>query len=532
MRHGRGSITSISRTTAIITFALSVIACEESQAPFLADIARVDLLITNARVYDGIRTEGFNADVVVHDGVIVYVGQHAFATQNLAERVARTIDAGGRVLSPGFIDLHSHGDPLQTPEFENFLAMGVTTITLGQDGSSPEVDDLSLWLQAVADRGIGPNLAMFVGHGTLRSQSGIGVAARPDPEDLRAMLTALDQALAYTFGLSTGLEYNPGLHAGAEELQALAKVVGKNGRMIMSHLRNEDDDQVEASIAELLEQGQHARVHVAHLKSVYGQGAARAVELLDILHAARASGVEITADVYPYSASYAGIGLLFPVWAKTAEQFAHARIERREELREYLGNRINRRNGPQATLLGTEPYTGKTLADLSFELELPFEDVLIDVIGPQGASAAYFVMNEELQSRLLSDPYVGVCSDGSPTGFHPRGHGTFAKLIQRYVNEQQLLTLGEAIVKVTSFPAAVLGIRDRGAVREGMQADLLVFDPANVRENASFPAPLKLAAGFDVVIVNGRVARENGRVSAALHGRVLKPGAPVSAREE
>ena len=511
------------KAVVIIALAVALPACEKSAAPFLADYARLDLLITDARIFDGVRTEAINADVVIHDGAIVHVGQHGFSAQELTERVVRTIDADGRVLSPGFIDLHSHGDPLETPQFENFLAMGVTTIALGQDGSSPEVDDLSLWLKKVAEIGIGPNLAMFVGHGTLRSQSGIGLSAIPNPADLQAMLSTLDRSLAYTFGLSTGLEYSPGLHAGPQELQALAKIVGKNGRLIMSHMRNEDDDQLEASIAELLEQGQYARVHISHLKSVFGTGAARAEELLAILNNARAAGVEVTADVYPYTASYAGVSLLFPVWAKTAEQFALARTERREELREYLRNRVNRRNGPEATLLGTEPYTGRTLADLSFELEMPFEDVLIDVIGPQGASAAYFVMHDELQSRLLRDEYVGVCSDGSPTGFHPRGHGTFAKIIQKYVNEERLMTLGETIVKLTSFPAAVLGISDRGAVREGMMADLLIFDPANVRENASFPAPFQFADGFDVVIVNGRVARENGRMSATLSGRVLRP---------
>jgi len=299
--------------------------------------------------------------------------------------------------------------------------------------------------------------------------------------------------------------------------------VGEHNRVIMSHMRNEDDDQLEASIAELLEQGEDARVHIAHLKSVYGAGAERAEEILSILDAARSSGVEITAEIYPYSASYTGIGIVFPVWAKTAEQFEAAKRERRDELAEYLRERVNRRNGPEATLLGTDPWTGKTLADLAHEMEMPFEDVLIDVIGPQGASGAYFVMNDELQARLLQDPMVGVCSDGSPTGFHPRGHGTFAKIIETYVVGRGLLSLPEAVQKMTSFAAAVLRIDDRGAIREGMLADLIVFDPARVRATATYPDPLQLADGFDVVVVNGKVARENGRLAGELFGRVLKP---------
>ena len=156
------------------------------------------------------------------------------------------------MISPGFIDLHSHGNPLETPDFENFLAMGVTTITLGQDGDSPAVNNLDDWLQKVATKGLAPNLAMFIGHGTLRNISGIGRDADPDKKALGEMLATLDDALEYTFGLSSGLEYNPGLNAPARELEAIAKVVGGKDRLIMSHVRNEDDDQLDASIAELI----------------------------------------------------------------------------------------------------------------------------------------------------------------------------------------------------------------------------------------------------------------------------------------
>lgn len=502
---------------------LLLVSCQPAPESFLSQFPTIDLLIENGNVVDGTGIDSIVADVVVVDDKIVFVGDAAFTESDLAERVNRKVDASGKVVAPGFIDLHSHGDALATPEFENFLAMGVTTISLGQDGSSPDVAPLSGWLDEVSAKGIGPNLAMFVGHGTLRNQSGIGLSASPEPEDMQRMLDMLDAALKYTFGLSTGLEYNPGLNASTEELRAMARVVGENDRMIMSHMRNEDDDQLEASIAELLEQGEDARVHVAHLKSVYGKGVDRADEILGILADARESGIEITAEIYPYSASYTGIDIIFPVWAKTAEQFEIAKVERREELAEYLRDRVNRRNGPEATLLGTDPWTGKTLADLAHEMELPFEDVLIDVIGSHGASGAYFVMNDQLQARLLQDPYVGVCSDGSPTGFHPRGHGTFARIIETYVMKDGVLTLPEAVRKMTSFAAGVLGIKDRGVVQVGMVADLIVFDPARIHETATYPDPLQLAEGFDVVVVNGKVARQNGRMDSALHGKVLRP---------
>jgi len=512
------------RQIVICLLGLSLLAgCAKAPSPFLSEYASIDLLIENGQVLDGLGGDAQSADVVVVGDKIVFVGDAQFTDNDLDTRVSKRIDADGRTITPGFIDLHAHGNPFETPEFENFLAMGVTTITLGQDGSSPEVTDLAAWMDQVASNGIGPNLVMFVGHGTLRTLSGIGRTQVPAPDELERMFEMLDTSLKVAFGMSTGLEYNPGLNAERQELLALAEVVGRNDRMIMSHLRNEDDDQLENSIAELLEQGRHARVHVSHLKSVFGKGPERADEILGILASARESGIEVTAGVYPYNASYTGIDIVFPVWAKTLEQFEVAKVERRDELAEYLRNRVTRRNGPEATLLGTEPYTGMTLAELADKLETPFEDVLIDVIGPAGAKGAYFVMNDELQTRLLTDPLVGICSDGHPTGFHPRGHGTFAKIIERYVMQDKELTLPEAVHKMTSFAAGILGITDRGVVREGMIADLLVFDPARIHATATYPNPLQLAVGFDVVIINGKVARENGQRSDGLFGNVLHP---------
>lgn len=479
----------------------------------------VDLVIIDGRIVDGLGGEPRRGDVVIGGGRILFIGQ----VDPAAIEPDKVIDADGRVVAPGFIDPHSHGDPHETPAFENFLAMGVTTITLGQDGSSPAVDDLAAWLDDVAAQGIGPNLAMLAGHGTLRRQAGIGLDPEPSEEQMEALLQRLDDVLTVTFGLSMGLEYNPGLNAGFVELDSLARVVGSRGRVIMSHLRSEDDDALAAALDELIAQGAHARVHVAHLKSVYGKGAARAGEILAHLDAARDRGVEITADVYPYTASYTGIGLLFPEWAKTPEGFADARRTRYQELADYLRQRVMSRNGPQATLLGTEPYTGKTLADLAAELDKPFERVLIDDIGPDGASAAYFVMDDELQAELLLDPHVAISSDGNPRGFHPRGHGTFAKVIEEFVRERQLLELPEAVRKMTSLPAAVLGLADRGSLQVGKAADLVIFDPADVRATATYTDPFQLARGFDVVIVNGRVARRDGGLASTRSGRVLRP---------
>ncbi len=485
----------------------------------------VDLVISDALVVDGTGAAPRRADVAIGGGRILFVGS---VPENAP--AARRIDAAGRVLAPGFIDPHSHGDPFATPAFENFLAMGVTTITLGQDGESPRSgpgseggDYPAAWLAAVGRAGLGPNLALFVGHGTLREQAGIGLDPVPDPARMADLLARLDRALDVSFGLSTGLEYNPGMQAGSAELNALARVVGGRDRLIMSHLRNEDDPALAGALDELFEQGRFARVHVAHLKSVYGKGAPRAEEILGLLAAARADGIQVSADVYPYTASYTGIGLLFPDWARTAAQFRQAAASRDQELADYLYRRVMARGGPQATLLGTAPYTGQTLAEAAAARGKPFQRLLIDDIGPDGASAAYFVMDDALQSALLADPDVAISSDGSPTGHHPRGHGTFARVIEEYVVQRGTLTLAEAVRKMTTLPAGILGIDDRGAVAVGQAADLVLFDPARVRATASYVEPLTLARGFDLVLVNGRIARADGRLGDGLHGRVLRP---------
>jgi len=513
---GKTLMWKLQKVLGLVFTGLLLFSCSDSAQE---QLPLYDTLIGNAQLVDGLGNPAVSADVYLHHGKIALISP---VGQSAADAVL-TIDADNRVLAPGFIDVHSHGDPLQTPEFENFLAQGVTTITLGQDGDSPEVEDLGPWVAEVQNQEIGVNIAVFVGHGTLRNLAGIGQKPEPSSEELQRMLELLNSALDYSFGLSTGLEYNPGLHATEAELVALANVVGSRDRIVMSHMRNEDDDQLEASLDELLSQGQVARVHVSHLKSVYGKGADRAEEILAVLAAARETGIEITADVYPYNASYAGIALLFPAWSKTSEEFAVAKQSRRAELEEYLINRIQRRNGPGATLLGTAPYTGKTLADLEQELNLPFEKILIDVIGPQGASGAYFIMDDDLQARLLEDKMVTVSSDGSPTGFHPRGHGTFAKTIEEYVINRGAVTLEEMVRKMTSFSASILGLPDRGSIEVGKVADLVLFDPNNVRANATYPAPLQLSSGFDMVFIAGELAFQNGASTQAGLGDVLSP---------
>jgi N-acyl-D-amino-acid deacylase len=370
------------------------------------------------------------------------------------------------------------------------------------------------------------NVLPFVGHATVRGLAKVSVKKDPDDEALERMARLVDRELEDgAWGLTTGLEYVPGSLAKERELAAIARPVGERDGVIMSHLRSEDDDRIDEAVDELIAQGRGggARVHLAHVKVVYGKGVERADALLAKLNAARKDGVSITADIYPYSASYTTIGIVFPDFALPPNDYVRVKRDKREELAGYLRDKVKRRNGPEATLFGTGPWRGKTLARAAKEAGKPFEDLLIDDIGPGGASAAYFVMDEALQGRLLLDRWVMIGTDGSAAGRHPRGHGSFAKVIREQVVEKKALTLVEAVRKMTGLPAETLRLdrSKRGLVRAGWAADVLVFDPAAVEDRATFEEPHELAKGMEWVLVNGVPAVERGERTQRRGGRVL-----------
>ncbi len=427
---------------------------------------------------------------------------------------ARVIEGAGRVLAPGFIDLHTHGDPLSA-SYETFLAMGVTTISLGQDGGGPGTGrepSLDSWRQAIDRAPLDVNIAPLVGHGTIRRMARVpDSTARPDAAELQRMAALLDAELrAGMFGLSFGLEYVPGIYAQTPELAALGRATARHDRVVMSHMRSENDDEIEASIEELIASASGARAHISHLKVVFGRGEQRARALLDFLAAKRRQGIRLTADEYPYNAGYTGIGILFPEWALPPTDYAAVVAQRRQELYDHLVRRMTRRGGPGALLFGTPPHAGRTLAQVAEAAGRHYADVLIE-LGPEGGSGAHFTMDQALQDALLVDPHVAFSTDGGPGMRHPRATGTYAKLIEDYVVRNRKLTLQDMVRKATGFPARILGLRDRGVIRAGAKADLVLFDPAHVRARSTFVDPLLQAEGFDLVLVNGRPAFAEGR---------------------
>ncbi len=514
----------------IILFALPYLLPSFSPSETNSDV--YDLLITDAVIIDGTGAEAVQGHILINDGVIVRYGD--FDHSDISAH--KTIHAEDRTVAPGFVDTHSHGNPIETPRFDNFLAMGVTTISLGQDGRSPGMDNITGWMDEVDEEGTGPNILHFVGHNTLRNFVEAPREPGLDQTYIDEMVEIIRESMtAGSFGMTTGLEYDHGTFADLPELIALAEPVAELGGMVMSHMRSEDDDKILESVTELIEQGLGvgAPVHASHLKIVFGDDTSLADEVLALMNEARDEGLQVTGDVYPYTASFTGISIVFPDWALPPNDFDTVVEERRDELEEFLQNRVNMRNGPEATLFGTEPWAGMTLAEVAEELDNPCEEVLIDDIGPGGASAAYFVMDEQVMRRFLQDPHVMISSDGSPTMRHPRGYGAFARIIRKYVVEEQLLTLEEAIHKMSGLPAETLGLTDaslvetpRGFIREGFAADLLLFYPEDVVDNATFEEPHTLADGFHYVFVNGVAVIENGELNEERPAGVVRKMTP------
>jgi N-acyl-D-aspartate/D-glutamate deacylase len=512
------SPSGVASTTSVASSAASPPAPTFASAAAFTSHETVELVIFGGTVIDGTGSAATLADVVIDSGHIVAVGQ-----VDPSLKAKRRIDATGLVVTPGFIDTHAHGDPAGANK--NFLAQGVTTICLGQDGKSAQGERIAQLVRALGKKRLAVNVVPFVGHGTVRELEGVGLTDKPSEKQLAKMARAVERDLAAgAFGLTTGLEYRPGALAPLAELVALAKPVAAADGVIMSHLRSEDDDTIASALDELIAQGEQAgaRVHVSHLKVVYGKGVERAEELLAELQRARDRGVRITADAYPYEASYTTIGIVFPEFAKPPRNYERVLRDKRKELASFLRERVTKRGGPSATLFGTNPYRGKTLAQVAEAAGKPFEEVLMS-IGPNGASAAYFVMDPALQARLLLDPNVMIGSDGSSSGQHPRGYGTFAKVMRQLVVEDKRLSLEEAIRKMTGLPAATLRLdqQQRGLIAPGWAADVLLFDPRQIRDNASYTAPHALAEGMRWVLVNGVAAIADGKRTRDRSGRLL-----------
>ena len=491
-------------------------ACTKSAAPVPA---RPGFLITNANVIDGSGSPARRASVRVEGDRIAAVGE-------LAARSGETvIDAHGLTLAPGFIDTHSHADDdlFEHPEALAVVSQGITTIIGGQDGGSPI--PLARYLDSLQKSPGAVNVGMYVGHGSIRD-SVMGedfkrVATPAEVDRMKAMLASEMQAGA--IGLSSGLEYDPGIYSDPSEVIALAKVAASFGGRYISHIRSEDYAFWKA-IDEIITIGREAKlpVQISHTKLAMRDLWGHADSLVRILDAARKSGVDITADVYPYLYWHSTLTVLFPkrdFENRTSAEFA-----------------LTQTSTPGGLLLGHyEPnpsYAGKTVAEISKLRGTDSITALIDLIrdseamrkrtGHSSESVIGTSMVEPDVELIMKWPYTNLSTDGSLDGAHPRGYGAFPRFLGRYVRERKVMPLEEAVHRMTSLAAEHMGIKDRGRITPGMFADLVLFDPATVIDRATPQEPHLTSVGIEHVWVNGAEVFTDGKTTGAKPGRVIR----------
>jgi len=483
---------------------------------------RYDLLIRGGTVIDGTGAPRFTADVAVRDGRIVAVS----ATPLPRGRARRVINATGRIVAPGFIDMHAHLERLLTqPSAESAVRQGVTTALGGPDGGSPW--PVGEYLARAERRPrLGINFGLLVGHNTIR-RIVMGADDRaPTPDELERMRGMVAQAMGEgAFGLSTGLEYIPGTFAQTDEIVALARVAGDSGGIYTSHMRDEGRGLMQ-SVEETIRIGREGRlpVIITHAKVIgrprWGQSAA----MLRAVDAARAAGVDVMLDQYPYTASHTGIGILVPSWARAGGDSAFLRRLGEPATRDsivagIIDQIVNDRGGADlefaqfSRVSWSRDLEGRTLADWARSRGFtPSADVgaqlVIEAMERGGAQAVYHVMGEDDVRRIMRHPMTMIASDASPNRLgdghpHPRAYGTFPRILGRYVRQDSVLTLETAVHKMTGLSARRLNLADRGRIAAGAAADIVVFNPATVSDRATFATPHRWPAGINWVVVNG-----------------------------
>jgi N-acyl-D-amino-acid deacylase len=501
------------RLIALLALAIAAGGAVEPAQP-----ARFDVLIRNARVMDGSGNPWLRGDVGITGDRIAAVGALGNAT------ATRIIDARDRILAPGFIDVHSHAaDGIRTAALHQgqpLLAQGVTTLVGNPDGGGPI--DLAAQRAAIEAARIGPNVALLIGHGSVRSAV-IGTENRaPTATELQKMKDLVRRGMADgAFGLSSGLFYVPGSFATTEEVIELTRVAAESGGLYTSHIRDEGnyDAGVRASVREVIRIAEEAKTIgiVTHMKALGRDSWGLAPALLKDIEDARARGVQMFADQYPYEASSTSLrAALAPGGVQPTEAIV------RENLR--------RRNGPDAILIASHSadrsVQGKTLTEIAKARGVDPVVAALALMDAGSASIVSFNMSEPDIEAIMRAPFTMACSDGglSPLGAgvpHPRDYGAFARRLGVYVRDRHVVGLEFAIRSMTSLPASVFGIKDRGVIRPGAFADLVIFDPATIRDAATYAAPQQLAEGVSDVLVNGVPVRLDGKFTDALPGRVL-----------
>jgi N-acyl-D-amino-acid deacylase len=524
------------RTAAWTAALLLVVALAQgSRAAQPAADAPFDIVIRNGRVIDGMGNPWRRADIAVRGGRVVAVGR-------VEGPATRTIDATGQFVTPGFIDVHSHaaeGLAEGLHHAQPLLAQGITTAVLNPDGGGPA--DLAAQRARYEKTGLGVNAALFVPHGGVR-QVVLGMDDRaPSGPELARMADLVRAGMkAGGIGLSSGPYYAPGSYAKTDEFVALSKVAAEFGGVYSSHIRDEGDYTVGvvAAVQEVIDIAEQAGLPgiVTHMKALGVASWGLSVAASTRIDRARERGVEVYADQYAYEASGTGIvGALVPRWALVGgrtQLMERIKGSLRPKLAAEIRTNVARRGGGEALVVSRyEPnpsYEGRTLGSIAKERNRPIEELALDLLIEGDASLVSFNMSEADIEHIMKQPYTMTCTDGTLVPMnegkpHPRAYGAFPRKLRLYVRERGVVDWAFAIRSMTSLPATVFGMKDRGVIREGAWADLLVFDPAKVADTATYTDPHQLAVGMTYVLVNGVPTRDKDQPTQALPGKVVVP---------
>jgi len=532
----------------------------EKEATFLLNV-----IIKNGRLVDGTGNPWFEADIGIKNGKVLEIGDLG------SEDASRVINAKGLVVSPGFIDIHSHSEYslLANSKAESKIRQGVTTEVNGNCGDSPapiegmtaeaaeeakeynlDVDwsTLDEYLDRLENQGIALNAAQLIGHGTIRTAVMRYENRPPTPEELTRMKELVAQAMEDgAFGMSTGLFYLPGCFADTEEVIALCKIVAKYGGIYTSHIRGEGDPLIEA-VAEAIEIGEKANipVEISHHKACGIENWGKVKKTLRMMQEARSRDMDVTCDVYPYTACGTDLVSMIPNWAheggigKLRERLNDLRIRERikkEMLKGLSGweSSVKQSGWRKIRVIGWKEhkeFEGKTIAEIA-ELKGvdPFDLTFNLIMKKENPELIELAMREEDVCTVINHPLSMVGSDGwalAPHGVlgesktHPRSYGTYPRILGKYVREEEVLSIEDAIRKMTSLPAQKLGLRDRGILRKEMWADVVVFDPSRVVDEATYEDPHRYPEGIDYVLVNGNMVVDKGKHTGTLPGKVLR----------
>jgi N-acyl-D-amino-acid deacylase len=500
--------------------------------------AQADLVIRNALIADGSGSAAMRGDIAIKDGRISSIGK----LESL--QAARTIDAKGRVVSPGFIDVHTHieGTVEKVPRGDNYLLDGVTTVVTGNCGSSAV--KLGEWFSKLEKLGLGLNVAALIGHNSVRREVMDTVNRAATADELLRMQDLVDQAMREgAVGFSTGLIYIPGTYSNTAEVVSLAKSAARHGGVYASHMRDEGA-QIREAIEEAVQVGRESGlpVQISHFKIDNRRLWGRSTDSIALVESFRKEGLKVFVDQYPYDHSSTNLGITLPSWAladgpqaikeRLASAGPRARIA--AEMKRMLAEK-GQPDYSYAIVARFEPepaYEGKNIAEInllkgrtrSVDNEIR---TILELMERGGAGMVYHSMSMEDVERIMRYPHTAIASDGGIREFglgmpHPRSYGTNARVLAEFVRKRKVLTLGDAIRRMTSLPAGTFGFRDRGLLKEGNAADLVVFDPAKVQDRATYQDPHQYTEGFDFVIVNGTVMVEDGKLTEARGGRILR----------